>query len=183
MAASPGAATGRTLLRNAGDTPLRMPSAKVPSPRFEGGTLAMVPPGTIVMPGAPLAWWTCRREPELVEAVPVHRIELRSRPIQVWREMDAEGRFTRDRVTDLDRTVERALPLLVPVLVDGERQEAFLDQWATRDDDRWASCVLSQTIFANMATLPPGATSGGVLPGGGQSASQGQDLGGYMAVG
>ncbi|MCH2138611.1 MAG: alkaline phosphatase D family protein [Phycisphaerales bacterium] len=47
----------------------------------------------------------------------------------------------------------------------GDRQEAFLDQWATRDDDRWASCVLSQTIFANMATLPPGATSGGVLPG------------------
>lgn len=47
----------------------------------------------------------------------------------------------------------------------GDRQEAFLDEWATRDDDRWASCVLSQTLFANMATLPPGATSGGVLPG------------------
>jgi len=47
----------------------------------------------------------------------------------------------------------------------GGRQEAFLEDWATREDDRWASCVLSQTIFANMATLPPGASSGGVLPG------------------
>ena len=47
----------------------------------------------------------------------------------------------------------------------GERQELFLDAWATRQDDRWASCVLSQTLFANVATLPPGATSGGVLPG------------------
>ncbi|MCH2136086.1 MAG: alkaline phosphatase D family protein [Phycisphaerales bacterium] len=47
----------------------------------------------------------------------------------------------------------------------GDRQEAFLDAWATREDDRWASCVLSQTLFANMATLPPGAKSGGVLPG------------------
>jgi alkaline phosphatase D len=47
----------------------------------------------------------------------------------------------------------------------GDRQEAFLEDWATRQDDRWASCVLSQTIFANMATLPPGANSGGVLPG------------------
>ena len=110
---------------NGSGSALHMPEVRVPSDAFEGGTLAMVPPGTIVMPGAPVAWWTCRREPELVEAVRAHRIELRSRPIQVWREMDADGRFTRDRVTDLDRTVEQALPLLVPVLVDGERQEAF----------------------------------------------------------
>ena len=120
---------------NGADAPLRMPEVSVPSAAFEGGTLAMVPAGTVVMPGAPVAWWTCRREPELVEAVPVHRIELRSRPIQVWREMDGEGRFTRDRVTDLDRTVEEALPLLVPVLVDGQRQEPFpidAETWSAR---------------------------------------------------
>jgi hypothetical protein len=45
----------------------------------------------------------------------------------------------------------------------GNRQEVFLDEWAMRDDDRWASVVLSQTLFANMATLPPKASSGSVL--------------------
>ncbi|MEE2720097.1 MAG: hypothetical protein VX727_09965 [Planctomycetota bacterium] len=117
------------------DTPLRMPAAAVPSPGFEGGTLAMVPAGTIVMPGAPVAWWTCRREPELADAVPSHRIELRRRPVQVWREMDEAGRFIRDRVTDLERTVEQALPLLVPVLVDGAPQETFPvdpEDWSAR---------------------------------------------------
>jgi len=46
----------------------------------------------------------------------------------------------------------------------GQRQEAFLDAWASADDDRWASLVLGQTPFCNLATLPEGATSGGVIP-------------------
>ena len=122
-----------------GATPLRMPAAEAPSPRFEGGTLAMVPPGTIVMPGAPIAWWTCRREPELADAVPSHRIELRRRPIQVWREMDESGRFTRDRVTDLEQTLEAALPLLVPMLVEGVPQETF-----PVDPDVWSARLLER---------------------------------------
>ena len=46
----------------------------------------------------------------------------------------------------------------------GPRQEAFLDAWASRDDARWASLVLGQTPFCNLATLPEGAKNGGVLP-------------------
>jgi hypothetical protein len=46
----------------------------------------------------------------------------------------------------------------------GPRQERFLKAWATRDDDRFASLVLSQTPFSNLATLPPKARDGGVLP-------------------
>lgn len=45
----------------------------------------------------------------------------------------------------------------------GPRQEAFLEAWSVADDDRWASVVLGQTPFCNLATLPEGATSGGVL--------------------
>ncbi len=47
----------------------------------------------------------------------------------------------------------------------GERQLDFLRSW-TRDwsDDTWLKCALSQTIFCNVATLPPGAKSGSVLP-------------------
>lgn len=47
----------------------------------------------------------------------------------------------------------------------GPRQERFLANWATaRDDDVWAKVALSQTLFANVATLPRGAASGSVLP-------------------
>ena len=46
----------------------------------------------------------------------------------------------------------------------GPRQERFLQAWATRQDDRFASLVLSQTPFCNLATLPPEASDGGVLP-------------------
>ena len=46
----------------------------------------------------------------------------------------------------------------------GPRQERFLQAWATREDDRFASLVLSQTPFCNLATLPPKASDGGVLP-------------------
>ncbi len=47
----------------------------------------------------------------------------------------------------------------------GERQLAFLDAWATDwSHDTWIKGVLSQTLFANLATLPPGAWNGAVLP-------------------
>lgn len=48
----------------------------------------------------------------------------------------------------------------------GERQERFLEDWAG-DWGRgaWAKVVLSQTIFANLATLPPPANTDGVTPG------------------
>ncbi|MBC22976.1 MAG: hypothetical protein CMJ32_03550 [Phycisphaerae bacterium] len=48
----------------------------------------------------------------------------------------------------------------------GRRQLDFLDQWAVdHADDTWMKVVLSQTLFANLATLPEDATSGSVLPG------------------
>jgi alkaline phosphatase D len=48
----------------------------------------------------------------------------------------------------------------------GERQLAFLRAWAGDwSGDAWMKVALSQTIFANVATLPAGARSGAVLPG------------------
>ena len=47
----------------------------------------------------------------------------------------------------------------------GPRQEQFLEEWAVDwDEDDWAKAVLSQTLFCNVATLPEGAKSGGVIP-------------------
>jgi len=47
----------------------------------------------------------------------------------------------------------------------GERQERFLANWAVDySGGAWMKVVLSQTPFVNVATLPPGETSGAVIP-------------------
>ncbi|MAF65547.1 MAG: twin-arginine translocation pathway signal protein [Planctomycetes bacterium] len=47
----------------------------------------------------------------------------------------------------------------------GERQLAFLREWGTDwSGGTWMKVVLSQTIFANVATLPAAAKSDGVVP-------------------
>lgn len=48
----------------------------------------------------------------------------------------------------------------------GEGQERFLEEWANDwTDGAWMKVVLSQTPFADVATIPEDATSGAVLPG------------------
>ena len=47
----------------------------------------------------------------------------------------------------------------------GPRQEKFLDQWATDwSGGVWMKSVISQTIFANVATLPKGANTDAITP-------------------
>ena len=47
----------------------------------------------------------------------------------------------------------------------GERQLAFLDHWANDwGDGTWMKALLSQTVFANVATIPDSAMSGSVIP-------------------
>ncbi|MAH96755.1 MAG: hypothetical protein CMI66_11360 [Pedosphaera sp.] len=47
----------------------------------------------------------------------------------------------------------------------GKRQLDFLNYWATDwSDQAWMKVVLSQTLFANVATLPGGANSDAIVP-------------------
>jgi len=47
----------------------------------------------------------------------------------------------------------------------GEAQEAFLEAWAGEwQDGTWIKVVLSQTIFADVATIPAEASNGSVIP-------------------
>jgi alkaline phosphatase D len=47
----------------------------------------------------------------------------------------------------------------------GDRQLEFLESWASDwSGGAWMKVALSQTLFANLATLPDGATSGSVIP-------------------
>ncbi len=47
----------------------------------------------------------------------------------------------------------------------GESQLAFLGEWASERNGVWMRICLSQTPFANVATIPAEATTGSVLPG------------------
>lgn len=46
----------------------------------------------------------------------------------------------------------------------GQRQEKFLEEWATNWDGAYFKVVISQTIFANVATLPAPADTDAVTP-------------------
>jgi hypothetical protein len=46
----------------------------------------------------------------------------------------------------------------------GERQMRFLDEWAKPRPEVWQRCAVSQTIFTNLATLPPPADTDAVTP-------------------
>jgi hypothetical protein len=97
-----------------------------------GGSLAVMMPGTLVMPGEPVAWWAEREERVLraalcscVEGVP-------AKPQQVYREFDHEGMIVRDVILPIDAPMPAALPLLVPLLEAGRRIGHF-----TMDADIW----------------------------------------------
>ena len=93
-------------------------------PATHRGTLAAMPPGSIAMPGEPVAWWCGRPAP----ATPDARLERRAapRPLQVYRELDDRGRFVSDLVASIEDDVRAGLPMLTPLLVDGQPIGRFL---------------------------------------------------------
>jgi hypothetical protein len=73
---------------------------------------------------------------------------------QVWNGWPQNPRF--DAKTQADAPGARLL---------GDRQLRFLEDWAGDwSGGAWMKVVLSQTLFANVATLPDSATSGSVIP-------------------
>jgi hypothetical protein len=86
------------------------------------GTLAIMPPGSLAMPDEPIAWWTER------PGVAIDGCVARSAalgPRQVYRQLDAEGRFERDLVAPLEGELLPGLPMLVPISLAGERIGRF----------------------------------------------------------
>ena len=130
---------GLQWLVNVGDTPWRMPEIDL-ADREPIGTLALMQPGTLALPGSPVAWWTeCELPTELQAQIGEQGGGLRPRsgpPIQVYRELDERGRVLRDVVDTLD-TLPVGLPLLVPICLDGEPIGRFTVEatpWAAAND-------------------------------------------------
>ncbi|MCH2139159.1 MAG: hypothetical protein MK074_08940 [Phycisphaerales bacterium] len=101
-------------------------SLEVPAPpegvpaRGDVGTLLLALPGTIILPGTPVGWWTQRHEPMLSHFVPGMLAQPHARGLQVWRTLDDAGCWVKDTVLPIDTDgPDDAIPLLVPRLVDG----------------------------------------------------------------
>jgi len=83
-------------------------------------TIAAMAPGTLVLPGSPIAWWCGGEDPEEARALAdLVEVTDEARPLQVYRQLDEQGRFVGDLVAELD-ALPPGMPLLVPRVVDGE---------------------------------------------------------------
>lgn len=83
---------------------------------FARSSAAAMAPGTLVLPGSPVAWWTACPDPRL--DAERFRIEEVPSPLQVYREIDDAGRFRGDLCCGLD-ALPAGMPLLVPLRLDG----------------------------------------------------------------
>ena len=110
------------------------------------GTLAVMQPGTIAMPGEPVAWWCGRPAPHIDEAAPLER-RTATEPLQVYRELDGRGRFVADRIASIEDDLTAGLPLLTPILLDGVRIGRFL-----QPRDTWLA--MQRAALEGRATLP-----------------------------
>ncbi|MCH2160999.1 MAG: hypothetical protein MK085_03905 [Phycisphaerales bacterium] len=88
---------------------------EVPGMQHPGseGTLAMMQPGTIVLPGEPVAWFTERPAPSWAGSLEVRP----GTPVQVQRLIE-DGQVRHDLLTDLSHELV-GVPLLVPICLGG----------------------------------------------------------------
>ena len=93
-----------------------MPAAPIDEAR---GTLAIMQPGTIVMPGEPVAWWVERDGGSLIAALAECAQQRPVTPRQVYRQIDDAGRIVRDVIAPMDAELPPGMPLLVPLYEQG----------------------------------------------------------------
>lgn len=129
-----------------GDEVREMPEVPLDLERA-AGTLAIMAPGTLVMPGEPVAWWIERDGAAIEAALEGCAREAPDVPHQVYRMLDESGRLVRDLVRPITADPEPGLPLLVPLVEEGRAIGAF-----PLDAETW--------LERQAAALPPS----GMLP-------------------
>ena len=96
------------------------------------GTLAVAQPGTLIMPGEPVAWWCGFDGSALADALPNCALEQPFLPAQVYRQLGDDGHMERDVILAVTDDPEPGLPLLVPLRQHGEPIGRF-----TVDAETW----------------------------------------------
>ena len=124
------------------------------------GTLAAMPPGSIAMPGEPIAWWCGRAAPVGTDGLLPSGLAhvVHAEPLQVYRGLDERGRFTADTLAPITAELLPGLPMLVPLLLDGVRIGRFL-----QPRDAWLA--MQRTALAGRSTIHVATASGPTDPG------------------
>lgn len=114
---------------------LVMPELAETSAVLEGGdqagTFVVAPPGTLLMPGEPIAWWIDREAPALPAALGRCALVDVAVPHQVYRRIDDAGRAVEDVVVPMTEELQAGLPLLVALLERGVAVGRFPTDRAT----------------------------------------------------
>ncbi|MCE9620302.1 MAG: hypothetical protein K8R92_10400 [Planctomycetes bacterium] len=97
---------------------------KLPSwPDFDAvGTLAAMEPGSIVLPGEVVAWWTERDAPPCAGC----RETNLDHPVQLYRMFSKAGSYLRSEMLPLSQESRGGLPMLVPLFLQGHEIGKFL---------------------------------------------------------
>ncbi len=107
----------------------------------ENVSLAVMQPGTIIMPGEPVAWIAGPIEFH-IEGFEAFDVE---QPRQVYRQLDQAGTITGDLVVPIETELPPGMPLIVPMIAQGERIGRFTvdhDEWLLRQRDAMADDVI-----------------------------------------
>jgi hypothetical protein len=118
---------GLSGLRWEGSEPMIVP-AWTDAVRDPGGTLAVMEPGTVALPGECVAWWT-ERQP--LSCPGCACVDLPA-PVQVYRVFDQNGRFLHGCHVPLHEPLVAGMPMLVPLWLDAKPVGSL-----QRDPERW----------------------------------------------
>lgn len=126
---------GLRWIRWTGSARLEMPGVNLDA-AGDQGTLACAQPKTLLQPGSPIAWWTDREPPKELQGSGFEVIS--GPPVQVYRQLEDDGRRVRDLVASIFGQHD-GWPLLVPICLAGESIGRFtVDEAVWRDVNRSA---------------------------------------------
>ncbi|NBV65117.1 MAG: hypothetical protein EBR71_11785 [Planctomycetes bacterium] len=101
------------------------------------GTLAVMEPGTIALPGECIAWWTERTDLSC-EGCEVQPMQA---PVQVYRRFDESGRYAGSAEVPLHEPLPAGMPMLVPLFVAGQPVGAL-----QRDAQAWLAMQVAAGV-------------------------------------
>lgn len=109
-----------------GEGELVVPAIGEPGgPDTPGGTLLLMAPGTIALPGEPVAIFAHRPMPSFAAGAPGVAARAASELAQLYRTFDDVGKWTGSFRRRVDEEVADAMPMLVPIWAQGERVGRF----------------------------------------------------------